>query len=190
MAGIGASRHIVTEGGTEWELTQAENAIVAAGNDPTALALAQRRHADAIRNMMQGAIVPSFVALVERVLGEKIDPVAGNIDGLRTDVQQLALESAARLGKLEARMNESEADRADRLCELNVIEQAINVCQTTVVEGAWARGQELTVHGWIYRLSDGIARDLGVSISSTDDIVPNRELACEKLMSRQPLWLP
>ncbi|MBP6382845.1 MAG: carbonate dehydratase [Pseudomonadales bacterium] len=48
----------------------------------------------------------------------------------------------------------------DRLCELNVVEQVLNVCQTTVVQDAWARGQELTVHGWIYRLQDGELRDL------------------------------
>ncbi|HEU0302531.1 MAG TPA: carbonate dehydratase, partial [Longimicrobium sp.] len=46
--------------------------------------------------------------------------------------------------------------RLDRLCELNVIEQVNNVCQTTVVQDAWARGQELAVHGWIYRLQDGL----------------------------------
>ena len=53
--------------------------------------------------------------------------------------------------------------RLDRLCELNVIEQAMNVCQTTVVEDAWARGQALTVHGLVYDLHDGLLRDLGVS---------------------------
>jgi hypothetical protein len=90
----------MTQGGTEWELQQAENAMIAAGDDPAALAKAQRRHADAIRNMMQGAIVPSFVQLVERVLTEKIDPVSAGISGLRTDVQQLAAETATRLGKL------------------------------------------------------------------------------------------
>lgn len=57
--------------------------------------------------------------------------------------------------------------REDRLCELNVIEQAVNVCQTTVVQEAWERGQELTVHGWIYRLTDGLLHDLGLCVSST-----------------------
>src|SRR6187551_1441787 len=56
--------------------------------------------------------------------------------------------------------------RADRLCEFNVIEQVVNVCQTTVVEGAWERGQDLAVHGWIYRLSDGRIRDLGISVGA------------------------
>jgi len=50
--------------------------------------------------------------------------------------------------------------RCDRLCELNVVEQAHNVCRTTIVRDAWARGQELAVHGWIYGLTDGRLRDL------------------------------
>jgi len=54
--------------------------------------------------------------------------------------------------------------RHDVLCELNVIEQVVNVCQTTIVQDAWERGQELTVHGWVYGLHDGLLRDLGVSI--------------------------
>ncbi len=58
------------------------------------------------------------------------------------------------------------AAREDRLCELNVIEQAVNVCQTTVVQEAWSRGQALTVHGWIYRLTDGLLHDLGLCVSS------------------------
>jgi carbonic anhydrase len=58
---------------------------------------------------------------------------------------------------------------ADRLCELNVIEQVANVCQTTITRDAWARGQDLTVHGWIYGLKDGLLRDLGVTVTSPDD---------------------
>jgi carbonic anhydrase len=56
-------------------------------------------------------------------------------------------------------------DRLNRLCELNVMEQVANVCRTTVVRDAWDRGQELTVHGWIYSLDDGRVRDLQVSTS-------------------------
>ena len=55
--------------------------------------------------------------------------------------------------------------RADRLCELNVAEQVANVCQTTIVEDAWARDHKLTVHGLVYGLEDGLLRDLGVSVS-------------------------
>ena len=57
----------------------------------------------------------------------------------------------------------TEDDRHHRLCELNVIEQVINVSQTTVVRDAWARGQSVEVHGWIYDLRDGLLRDLEVS---------------------------
>ena len=62
--------------------------------------------------------------------------------------------------------------RLDRLCELNVIEQAMNICQTTIVEDVWARGQELTVHGVIYGLEDGLLRDLSVSATSLDPADP------------------
>jgi len=65
-----------------------------------------------------------------------------------------------------------EEQRLDRLCELNVIEQAMNVWQTTVVEDVWARGQELTVHGVIYGLHDGLLRDLDVSASELDPTAP------------------
>ena len=58
-----------------------------------------------------------------------------------------------------------EADRVDRLCELNVIDQAENVCETTIVRDAWARGDRITVHGLVYGLRDGLLRDLGVSVS-------------------------
>jgi carbonic anhydrase len=63
-----------------------------------------------------------------------------------------------------------EARRHDRLCELNVIEQVVNVCQTTVVHDAWARGQDVSVHGWVYTLNDGIIHDLGMTISQPGDV--------------------
>jgi carbonic anhydrase len=55
--------------------------------------------------------------------------------------------------------------RIDRLCELNVIEQVANVCQTTIVRDAWERGQSLSVHGWVYGLRDGLVRDLETTVS-------------------------
>ena len=55
--------------------------------------------------------------------------------------------------------------RVDALVELNVIEQALNMCQTTVVQDAWARGQELVVHGWCYGLADGLLRDLAMTVA-------------------------
>ncbi len=55
---------------------------------------------------------------------------------------------------------------ADRLCELNVIEQVANVCHTTIARDAWDRGQELAVHGWIYGLQDGLLRDLNITVTA------------------------
>ena len=57
----------------------------------------------------------------------------------------------------------------DRLCELNVIEQVANVCQTTIVRDAWDRGQQLAVHGWVYGLKDGLVRDLGSTVTKTSE---------------------
>jgi len=54
--------------------------------------------------------------------------------------------------------------RLDRLCELNVSDQVLNVSKTTIVQNAWNRGQELAIHGWIYGISDGLLRDLNISI--------------------------
>jgi carbonic anhydrase len=58
--------------------------------------------------------------------------------------------------------------RADRLCELNVIEQVVNLCQTTVIQDAWERGQTLTVHGWVYGIQDGLLNPLGMAVSSPE----------------------
>lgn len=71
--------------------------------------------------------------------------------------------------------------RLDRLCELNVIEQAINVAQTTVMESAWLRGQDVTVHGWSYRLSDGLINDLRVDMNGSDQIDSTRANAIDRL---------
>src|SRR6186713_20280 len=60
---------------------------------------------------------------------------------------------------------ESEREASDRLCELNVIEQVSNACQTTIARDAWERGQALEVHGWIYGLQDGLLRDLKTTVS-------------------------
>jgi len=62
-----------------------------------------------------------------------------------------------------------EAEVFRRLCELNVIEQVANVCQTTIALDAWERGQELSVHGWIYGLKDGLLRDLNVTVTTSDE---------------------
>ena len=62
-----------------------------------------------------------------------------------------------------------EGQAAARLCELNVIEQVANVCQTTIAREAWERGQELSVHGWIYGLQDGLLRDLSMTVSAFNE---------------------
>jgi len=59
---------------------------------------------------------------------------------------------------------------ADRLCELNVIEQVTNVCQTTIARDAWTRGQPLAVHGWIYGVRDGLLRDLGMTVAAFSEL--------------------
>ncbi|GAA5075056.1 carbonate dehydratase [Lysobacter panacisoli] len=61
-------------------------------------------------------------------------------------------------------------ERHDRLCELNVIEQVQNVCLTTIVRDAWTRGQELTVHGWVYSLRNGLVHDMGIDVSAHDQL--------------------
>jgi carbonic anhydrase len=68
------------------------------------------------------------------------------------------------------RMISDEMERLDRLCELNVVEQAHNVCHTTVVQEAWENGQDLAIHGWIYRIEDGLIRDMKVTITGPDEI--------------------
>jgi carbonic anhydrase len=65
-----------------------------------------------------------------------------------------------------------EAKRVDRLCELNVLQQVANVCHTTIVQSAWRHGAELSVHGFIYGIHDGLLRDLGPSITGADQIPP------------------
>ena len=70
-----------------------------------------------------------------------------------------------------------EAQRFDRLCELNVIDQVANVCATGIVQGAWQRGQALAVHGVIYQLADGLLQDLEVSVSGPQDLSPPYRLA-------------
>jgi carbonic anhydrase len=73
------------------------------------------------------------------------------------------------------------AKRSDHLCELNVIEQVINVCQTTIVGDAWERSQELTVHGWVYGLKDGLLRDLKFTASSKEEVGPAYQTALASL---------
>jgi carbonic anhydrase len=70
----------------------------------------------------------------------------------------------------------------NRLVELNVAEQVINIAQTTVVRDAWERGQEITIHSWVYGVHDGLLRDLGITVSSHDEIQPKLELVLQRYL--------
>jgi carbonic anhydrase len=77
-----------------------------------------------------------------------------------------------------------ERHRLDALCELNVIEQVMNVAQTTVVQDAWARGQALTLHGWVYGLSDGLLQDLHMVIRGEDVLAETHARAVSEVAQR------
>jgi carbonic anhydrase len=89
----------------------------------------------------------------------------GMIDNWLRHVQDVGGKHRAQLDALPA-----EEQRHERLCELNVIEQVVNVSQTTVVQGAWERGQPLDIHGWIYSLRDGLRHDLGMGVAGMADL--------------------
>jgi carbonic anhydrase len=91
------------------------------------------------------------------------------------DVRQKHEKSLASAG------DDSEA--SERLCELNVVEQVLNVCHTTIARDAWERGQELTVHGWIYGLHDGLLRDLNFTVGEVHETLPLYYAAVSALAS-------
>jgi carbonic anhydrase len=99
------------------------------------------------------------------VLAALHDDKLGLIDNWLRHVQDVRWKHQAQLDALE-----TEAQRHNRLCELNVIEQVVNVSQTTVVRDAWARGQAVAVHGWIYDIRDGLLRDLGICVTSEEEL--------------------
>jgi len=74
--------------------------------------------------------------------------------------------------------------KANRLCELNVIEQVFNLTQTTILHDAWARGQNLTVHGWIYDIRDGLLRDLNLSTTNEAEF----EGVYRAALTTLPIW--
>ena len=86
----------------------------------------------------------------------------GLSDNWLRHVQDVRLKHAAALA--------GAANAAERLCELNVIEQVANVCHTSIARDAWERGQGLAVHGWVYDLHDGLLRDLGTCVTSEAEI--------------------
>ena len=84
----------------------------------------------------------------------------GLIDNWLRHVQDVRQKHEALLAGLP-----DDSRRCDRLCELNVIEQVVNVCQTTIARDVWERGQELAIHGWIYGLEDGLLRDMNITVT-------------------------
>ncbi len=92
-------------------------------------------------------------------------PPLGLMDHWLRHVEDVALKHAGELGALT-----EERDAIDRLCELNAIEQAMHVCRTDSVRDAWAAGQDLVVHAWIYCLRDGRLHDLGFAVSCTAEM--------------------
>ena len=76
------------------------------------------------------------------------------------------------------------AQRHDRLCELNVVEQVNNVCQTTIVQDAWARGQRLVVHGFVYSLADGLLRSMGLHVAGSAQVGEAMRMAAASLPAR------
>jgi carbonic anhydrase len=93
------------------------------------------------------------------------DDKLGLIDNWLRHVQDVRWKHQVELESLE-----TDVTRHNRLCELNVMEQVVNVSKTTVVRDAWARGQSLAVHGWVYDLSDGLLRDLDMCITAEAEI--------------------
>ncbi len=104
----------------------------------------------------------------------------GLIDNWLRHVQDVQRQHGALLAALD------DSARADRLCELNVIEQVRHVCETTVVQDAWARGQPLMVYGWIYALQDGLLRDLDVTIADLAELDRQRQAALARLGETTP----
>jgi len=100
----------------------------------------------------------------------------GLADNWLRHVQDVSEKHECRLSVLP-----HEGARADRLCELNVIEQVANVCQTSIVQDAWLRGQPLVVHGWIYGLKDGLLRDLNTSVANAKEAAVNYKAALAAL---------
>lgn len=87
----------------------------------------------------------------------------GLIDNWLRHIQDVMRDYENDLGKIDDWVK-----KTDRLCEINIIEQVLNAGQTTIIQDAWLKGQNVSVHGWIYRLTDGIHQDLQVTINSLD----------------------
>jgi carbonic anhydrase len=98
------------------------------------------------------------------------DNYLGLIDNWLRHVQDVMQKYEGFLSKIEDKRK-----RLDRLCELNVVEQVLNVCETTIVQKAWFRQQQVHVHGWIYNLNDGLIRELEICIKNKADMLKLRQ---------------
>ena len=112
------------------------------------------------------------------VLAALLNRRLGLIDNWLRHIQDVRLKHATLLDSLP------ESRRPDILCELNVIEQVVNVCQSTVVNEAWERGQQVSVLGWVYSLTDGLIRDLQMSVGGPDETSDSFQTALAALRSR------
>ena len=101
----------------------------------------------------------------------------GLVDNWLRHVQDVREQHAVRLNGVASRV-----DQENHLCELNVLEQVMHVCQTSIVRDAWDRGQPLEVHGWIYGLSNGHVRDLSYSVNSLAECQPAYDQALRALL--------
>lgn len=96
----------------------------------------------------------------------------GLVDNWLRHVQDVRVRHQGQLEELA-----SEQERQDRLCELNVIEQVVNVGQTTIVRDAWRRGEPVLLHGWVYDVSDGLLRDLGMCVGDEHSLMEKAAVA-------------
>ncbi len=110
------------------------------------------------------------------VLSALRDEKLGLIDNWLRHVQDVASKHRIELSSLA-----NESQRHHRLCELNVIEQVVNVSQTTIVQQAWERGQPLAVHGLIYGLANGLLQDLGICITNPETLDEQYERAVARI---------
>jgi carbonic anhydrase len=109
------------------------------------------------------------------------------LTGARVGLADNWLRHVADVGaKHKALLDEVELEslRHARLCELNVVEQVVNVCQTTIVQDAWARGQKVGVHAWVYSLLDGRVRELGMGVDSPEELPEAYALAMQHIRGR------
>jgi carbonic anhydrase len=95
----------------------------------------------------------------------------GLVDNWLMNVDAVRQKHAGQLDLLKDDM------QLDRLCQLNVIEQVVSVCNAVSVRDAWSRGQPLVVHGWIYAVKDGLLRDLGLCVANWDELGPTYKAA-------------